>query len=165
MRSRDASAAVPTAFEVGGAVPALCALRARHRGHYLIAAALTIAAGLASRKFPGLLPAVLGKYPGDALYAVLIYWLVALVLNPPGLVRAAGFALGFCFAVELLQLWQTPWLLAIRANPFGHLVLGSHFHAGDLLAYAIGVLLAAALEAASLNLRPGLRPRGLRPGR
>lgn len=140
----------------------LSAFRSGHRSLYLIAALLTIAAGLASRKFPGLLPEALGKYPGDALYAVLIYWLVALVLNPPGFVRTAGFALGFCFAVELLQLWQAPWLVAIRANPFGHLVLGSHFHAGDLLAYALGGLFAVALESRVFS---GLMACALRQGR
>ena len=165
MRNSAACDAMRAASVGRAAGHPLSAFRSGHRSAYLIAALLTIAAGLASRKFPGLLPEVLGKYPGDALYAVLIYWLVALVLNPPGLARMAGFALMFCFGVELLQLWRAPWLVAIRANPFGHLVLGSHFHAGDLLAYAIGVLFALALEAGVLNLRSGLRLRGLRPGR
>lgn len=119
----------------------------RERGRYALAVLLTIAAGLASRRWPWLLPEALGKYPGDALYAVMIYWLVALAHPRGGLVRSGTFALAICFAIECLQLWQPPWLQAIRATTIGHLVLGSHFHAPDLLAYAIGVPAAMAIDA------------------
>ena len=123
------------------------ACRTRRRGRYALAVLLTIAAGLASRRWPWLLPEALGKYPGDALYAVMIYWLVALVRPRDGLVRSGAVALALCFAIEGLQLWQPPWLQTIRATTLGHLVLGSHFHAPDLLAYTIGVLAAMTIEA------------------
>lgn len=126
--------------------------RTRQRGRYALAVLLTIAAGLASRRWPWLLPDALGKYPGDALYAVMIYWLVALVRPRDGIVRSGTFALAICFAIEGLQLWQPPWLQAIRATTIGHLVLGSHFNAPDLLAYAVGVLAAMASEALAVAL-------------
>lgn len=118
----------------------------QHRAVYGLAVLLTIAAGLASRRWPGLLPEALGKYPGDALYAVMIYWLVALARPRDGIARSVLLALAICFAIEFLQLWQPQGLQAIRATTIGHLVLGSHFHALDLFAYAIGVPGAMAAE-------------------
>ena len=120
--------------------------RTQHRAACALAILLTIAAGLASRRWPGLLPGALGKYPGDALYAVMVHWLVVFVRPRDGIVRSGTFALAICFAIEFMQLWQPPWLQAIRATTIGHLVLGSHFHAPDLLAYAIGVAASASLE-------------------
>jgi hypothetical protein len=120
--------------------------RAAARWLYVLAAAATICLGLASRRWPWLLPEPLGKYPGDALYALLIYLLVCLLR--PGLTIAATamVALLWCFGVEFLQLWQPPWLQAVRATTAGHLVLGSHFHALDLLAYGVGVWAAGGVE-------------------
>lgn len=121
--------------------------RTQHRAVYALAILLTIAAGLASRRWPGLLPDALGKYPGDALYAMMVYWLVVFARPRSGIVRSAALALAICFAIEFLQCWQPPWLQAIRATMLGHLVLGSHFNAPDLLAYALGVVAAASVEA------------------
>ena len=49
----------------------------------------TIALGLASRKYPALFPAIFEKYPGDALWAQMVYWLAAFVspyvFSPPAL--------------------------------------------------------------------------------
>ena len=128
----------------------LAAFRTRRKGRYALAVPTTIAAGLASRLWPGLLPDALGKYPGDALYAVMVYWLVALARPRDGIARTGAVALAICFAIEFQQLWQPPWLQAIRATTIGQLVLGSHFNALDLLAYTIGVLAAMAIEAFAL---------------
>ena len=118
----------------------------RKRSHLVLLAALTIALGLASRRFPALFPSMLGKYPGDALYAVLVYWLVAFArpgTSPP---RCAVVATAFCFAIEFLQLWQQPLLKAVRSTTLGHLVLGSSFGALDLVAYVAGTAAACAVE-------------------
>lgn len=133
--------------------------RTTHRLVYGGAAALTIAVGLASRRVTWLFPAALGKYPGDALYAVLAYWLLAMALPRLHPVRTAGLCTLFCFAIEAGQLWHPPWLDAIRATMLGHLVLGSSFAAGDLLAYAVGACAAAAIEMTAIRLH---RDRGTR---
>ena len=62
-------------------------------------------------------------------------------------------ALLICFAVEFGQLVQTPWLVALRAHPLGHLVLGSTFGWGDLIAYTAGVAIAALVDKAALFRR------------
>lgn len=111
----------------------------RTRLLYLAAAAIVIAVGLASRKVEGLFPSFLGKYPGDALWALMAFFLIGALRPALSICRTAVFALAVCFAVEFGQLYQAPWIRAVRANPLGHLVLGSRFHSPDLVAYAVGV--------------------------
>ncbi len=106
----------------------------------------TIAAGLASRKFPGLLPAFLGKYPGDALWSLMVFFGVGAMFPTAAGVRVATTALGLAYAVEALKLWQAPWLVQVRHTAIGHLVFGHVFSWQNLVAYAVGVLVGLALE-------------------
>lgn len=111
----------------------------RNRILYAAAIFAVIAAGLASRRFPGQLPAVLGKYPGDALWALMIYLIVGFIRPRWTSLAVAGVALGICFAVEFGQLYHAPWIDTVRRTTVGHLVLGSAFGSVDLIAYAVGV--------------------------
>jgi hypothetical protein len=122
-----------------------------HRNRIIYAAAVfaVIAAGLASRRFPGLLPAVLGKYPGDALWALMIYLIVGFLRPSWSKLAVAGAALGLCFAVEFGQLYHAPWIDSVRRTTLGHLVLGSAFGSLDLMAYAVGVSIGYLVELAS----------------
>lgn len=122
------------------------ASRQRNRLLYAVLVLAVIAAGLASRRYPGLLPAALGKYPGDALWALMVMLLYGLARPRWPTTLTASAALATSFAVELSQLYQADWINAIRHTTLGHLVLGSGFHAMDLLAYAVGVVLGAAAE-------------------
>lgn len=117
----------------------------RNRGVYLIAALLVIMLGITSRSTT-LFPVFLGKYPGDALWALLIFLLFALLLPKQKTEHCALFALLFSFAIECSQLYQAPWLNTIRHTTLGHLVLGSGFHTMDFLAYSVGVLLGALFD-------------------
>ncbi len=118
----------------------------RRRLVYVGAVALTIALGLGSRAIA--LPWWLAKNAGDALYATMIYWGIRVLFPVAGTMRVAIAALTWCFAIELTQLYQAPWIDAIRATTPGHLVLGQGFHAFDLVCYVIGVALAIGCEAA-----------------
>jgi hypothetical protein len=118
----------------------------RRRLPYGLLVPLVITTGLASRAHPGLLPAALGPYPGDALWALLVLLLIALARPGWAVARVAAAALATAFAVEFSQLWQPGWLNALRHTTPGHLVLGSTFHAPDLLAYTAGVALGAAMD-------------------
>ena len=69
---------------------------------------LVIALGLASREFPSLFPAVLGKYPGDALWAWMIFLGWAWVKPKAGTSRLAVLALVTSYVVEFSQLYQAP---------------------------------------------------------
>lgn len=108
----------------------------------------TIALGLATRKYPGLLPTFLGKYPGDALWATMVFFLWGLVLPKASVMRVAALALSTSWIVEFAQSIQVPWLVALRSTTIGHLMLGSTFHAPDLVAYAVGIGLGSGLERA-----------------
>jgi len=127
----------------------------RSRPLYALLVLAAVAAGLASRKVPGLLPTALGKYPGDALWALMVLLLYGLARPRWSIGRVATAALATAFAVEFSQLWQDDWINTIRHTTLGHLVLGSTFHVPDLLAYAVGVAFGAALE--YLLLRPWSR--------
>lgn len=120
--------------------------KTRNRALYALLAGLTIVVGLASRKYSALLPPLLAKNAGDALYAVMVYWLLGLCLPRLSPARTALAAGVFCFGIEFLKFVQTPWLVAARYNRFGALVFGSGFHWSNLVCYVLGALIAIALE-------------------
>ena len=105
-----------------------------------------IALGLASRKYPFLFPALLGKYPGDALLALMVFLGWAFFRPRASTRQLATVALAVSFLVEFSQLYQAPWLNDIRRTTMGHLVLGSTFSWLDMVAYAVGVSMGALLD-------------------
>lgn len=108
--------------------------------------AITIVLGLASRRYAAHLPSWLAKNAGDALYATMMFWGIGLLLPRASIRRVAVLATAFCFAIEASQLHHAAWIDAVRATRPGALVLGSGFHALDLLCYVLGVGLGAAIE-------------------
>ena len=118
----------------------------RNRVWYCLATVGVIAAGLASRRFPSLLPAALGKYPGDALWAVMVYLGWGVVLPKASGLRVALLAAVCCAGIEFLKLWPAPWLVELRHTTLGHLVFGHVFSWANLLAYLLGILTAFAIE-------------------
>ena len=86
-----------------------------------------VALDLASRRYPGLVPAFLGKYPGDTLWALMVFCGLGF-LNGCSTARLAFYAPLISYADELSQLYQAPWINQIRATSIGHLILGSTFH-------------------------------------
>lgn len=89
---------------------------------------------------------MLGKYPGDVLWAQMVYWLVALCAPTASISRVSAWALTIAYVDELSQLYQSQWINAMRATALGHAVLGSHFSWRDVIAYTVGVALVAAAE-------------------
>ncbi|NLP12740.1 DUF2809 domain-containing protein [bacterium] len=99
----------------------------------------TIALGLTSRTGFNLFPQALGKYPGDVFWALLFFLILAIV-RPAWSTRAlAILTFGISCADEISQLYQAPWINAIRATAPGHIVLGSAFSWLDILAYVVGI--------------------------
>jgi hypothetical protein len=122
----------------------------RDRLRLVVAALTVIPLGLLTRAdIP--LPALVLTYGGDTLYATLVYLLVTLVWLRQPAWRLGMLALTICFAVELSQLSQVPWLDALRTTLPGRLVLGAGFLGSDLACYVAGVLLGVVLD---LMLRP-----------
>lgn len=119
---------------------------ARRRLPALAAMLLAMALGLASRRWPGVLPAALGKYPGDALWAAMVFfgWRA---LRPRARTRDVALsALATSIAVECAKLWQAPWLVQFRHTTLGHLLLGHAFSWQNLVAYGVGVLAGSVLD-------------------
>lgn len=110
-----------------------------------LAAALVVLAGLATSR---LVPGVLGDALGDALYAALVLLLVTLVAPRSRPAVRATVAVALCWAVELAQATGGP-AAAVRAWPPLRYLLGTTFAWPDLVAYAVGVLVAAGLMRAS----------------
>ncbi|WP_217181389.1 DUF2809 domain-containing protein [Streptomyces sp. AC495_CC817] len=97
-----------------------------------------------------------GDIAGDALYAALLYLLVALIAPRWHPIQPALVSAGICTAVELLQLTHIPRDLS-AAFPPAALVLGSGFDPRDLVVY---VLAAAAASGLDVAVTGALRRRG-----
>lgn len=121
----------------------------RNRLHYFSLIVLTIIIGLASRHFSNYLPEIINLGLGDALWALMMYWMLAFVFPAASIRNLTAMALTVCFLVEISQLIQVDWLNTLRSNRFAALVLGQGFLWSDLLAYTIGVVSGMAIE---LNL-------------
>ena len=107
-----------------------------------------IVSGLALRGFGlGLgIPAFFVKYGGSLLWAMMVFFSVAMAapgLKRPGIALVAA-AIAIC--VELFRLVHTPWLDAFRLTLGGALLLGRIFSPWNLLAYGIGIVLAMLLD-------------------
>ena len=83
---------------------------------------------------------------GDVLYAVLIYFGFRFILIDFKKATSHLLSLLFCFGIEILQLVQIDWLIAIRKTTLGHYILGEGFLWSDLLCYIIGTLLAFLID-------------------
>ena len=118
---------------------------------------LVIAIGLASRRGYVPFPAVLGNYPGDALWAWVVLLCVAWVRPSIARTKLASWSLVIAFAIEFLQLYQAPWMQALRANKLAYLVLGNGFDPLDLVAYVAGIALGLVVDRGweSARLRRG----------
>ncbi|MFE6077649.1 DUF2809 domain-containing protein [Paenibacillus sp. NPDC057886] len=107
---------------------------------YFIAVILTMAVGLASRRFGELLPDFVHEHFGDALWAGMIYFGVRLVWINRSRELALMVSLLFSWVVECSQMIQTPWLNEVRSTVLGALILGRGFLVMDLLRYVVGIL-------------------------
>ena len=125
----------------------------RRRLLQLAATVVVIALGLASRAFPQFVPDSLGKYPGDALWAMMIVFGLGIFATRMRTWQLALWALLVCFAVEFSQLYQAPWIVELRSHTLGHMVLGSFFGWADLIAYTAGVAVAAIIDNVALFKR------------
>lgn len=117
---------------------------ARRRIVLAALALATVGIGLAVH---GLLDGTIGDVAGDALYAVLVYLLAALLLPRARRLWPALVAVAVCTGVELLQLTGLPHAWASAFPPIG-LVLGSGFDPRDLAVYAIAAVAASVVDTA-----------------
>ena len=113
--------------------------RVRHRGFHTLCVAVTICAGLASRSELLALPVFVAKYAGDALWGLMIFLLLAVLLPGRTTLTVVLLAAMVCCAVEFSQLYHVPWLDALRQTWLGRMTLGNVFAWGDMAAYLAGI--------------------------
>jgi hypothetical protein len=113
----------------------------RNRLWYAAVMLAVIAAGLASRRYPWLFPDYMGKYPGDAFWALMVFLGWGIIFPGISTGRIALYALATSFVDEFSQLYHAAWIDRIRATFLGHIILGEWFNWPDLVAYAIGILI------------------------
>ncbi|MDD2797936.1 MAG: DUF2809 domain-containing protein [Bacteroidales bacterium] len=118
----------------------------RNRIIYLLWVILAIISGLLSRKFELYLPDFVNTFLGDAIWAMMIYFGFAFILNTRKSTFIATISLIFCYLIEISQLYQANWINVIRHTSLGGLVLGFGFLWSDILAYSMGITLAYGLE-------------------
>jgi hypothetical protein len=72
----------------------------------------------------------------------MIYLIICVAFPKWSPFRIALIALGFCYAIEISQLYQQDWLNQIRNTRLGALILGRGFLWTDFLCYTVGIQLA-----------------------
>lgn len=107
--------------------------------------ALIIVLGLSARLIPQYLPSCYVTYTGDFLWAMLVYFLYALLLRL-STNAALGMALITAYLIEISQLFHPAWLDSLRSIRLLGFILGFGFLWSDLIAYTLGIFLAAALD-------------------
>jgi hypothetical protein len=123
---------------------------------YITIAAITIGTGLFIRIKKHLFPGVFNLYAGDALYAVMMYFLVSAITKKHLLLKAI-IILAVCYAIEFSQLYKVAWIETIRQTLPGKLVLGSGFLYTDLVSYAIGTAFAFFVDYLLIDKGQGAR--------
>lgn len=124
----------------------------RNRLFYGVLILITIGLGLFSREiaYPYLSDLV-NQYLGDAIWAGMIFLIFRFIFIKKETRLIALYSLAFCLFIELSQFYHAPWIDSVRATRLGGLVLGFGYLWTDLLAYYIGVHLAATIELFLIN--------------
>ncbi len=126
-------------------------MKSRKPSLYITSTLLVVCLGLLSRKFSYLLPDVINTYLGDALWAVMIYLLFAVLYKTWSSNRVALLSILFSYGIEISQLYHAQWIDAIRNTTLGGLVLGFGFLWTDMLAYSIGIAVIFLIEKYSVK--------------
>lgn len=120
-----------------------------------------MALGLLSRRAPA--PAWVSVYVGDVLWGVMFFWLWATLSPRRPRALLALLAASTSVLIELSQLYQSPWIAAVRGTRLGGLLLGHAFSWSDVACVSLGSLLGATLD---LGLRRALHePRTAADGK
>lgn len=123
----------------------------RTRALSLIALVATIGLGLWSRSSLFLGTPVVAQHLGTILWAVALHWAIRTLMPRWPLLRVSALTLLIAWAIELLQITAIPRTLS-SWHPLLRLVFGSSFDLRDLVALAVGVGVAAGVDAIRIRL-------------
>ncbi len=103
----------------------------------------TVITGLVLRLVPLGIPYSITKYGGSALWAVMVYLLMAAGMPRVRPAHLAAVVVAFAWAVELSRLFHSPGMDAFRLTLAGALLLGRVFSWWHLLIYGLAIGLTA----------------------
>ena len=118
----------------------------RNRTIYCVLIISVITLGLASRKFSMFLPAFVGEYAGDTLYALMAYFIFGWLKPKYSISKNWLASFGFSYLIEISQLYHSQWLDSIRQIKLGGLILGYGFLWSDIICYTVGVAIGIIFE-------------------
>jgi len=116
----------------------------RNRIIYALFIIVIIGIGLVSRA--DFIPKLIYPYLGDVLYALMIYFIIGFLFPRFRSLKVALISIVICFIIELSQLFEPDWIIEIRRNKLGGLILGYGFLWSDLISYIIGGVMGLGLE-------------------
>jgi len=106
---------------------------------YIILVLIVMILGLSTRRFSDYFPNWINLYLGDALWALMIFFLFGLLFRTRETKWVTVRALFFSFSIEISQLYHSQWIDSLRMTRIGGLVLGYGFLWSDLVSYTIGI--------------------------
>ena len=119
-------------------------MKPRTRTLYFFLIIITIALGLFSRST--FIPLLIYPYLGDALYAVMIYFIVTFIAPKTSFHKTSIISILICYTIEFSQLYQAPWISELRHYTLVKLVLGQGFLWTDLVSYLLGTILGFSID-------------------
>ena len=105
-----------------------------------------VVAGLGSRRLAPLFPALLRKYPGDVLWATMVFLVCGFLFPRLSRIKIGLLASAISLCVECAKLVHAPCLDAVRPTAWYRLLFGTSFSFANLGCYLAGILLAGLVE-------------------
>lgn len=125
----------------------------RNRIIYGIGIAIVIFSGLSFRYYSNIMPEWIGNYVGDILWGLMVFLCIGFIFKTWSTLKAGLTALLFSFAIEISQLYHSPWIDSIRRTFLGALILGFGFLWSDLICYTIGIMIGVFIEEVTRCIR------------
>ncbi len=123
-------------------------MKSARRYTFIYLCLIVIALGVISRilRFEN---AIFDKYLGDALYAILFYLLISMLVSELRAIRKATIVFMLMMTLELFQLTRIPMALSQNENVLARIaamLLGTVFSWLDILAYLVGIVIVASVD-------------------
>ena len=116
----------------------------RNRILYAILIIATIGLGLVSRA--DFIPKLIYPFFGDILYSLMIFFIIGFIFTDLSSLKIVLISVGICYIIELSQFYEANWIVEIRNNKLGGLLLGYGFLWSDLISYLVGGVLGLSID-------------------
>jgi hypothetical protein len=102
--------------------------------------------GITTHIYSTFVPEFISYIGGDILWAFAVFFLLSILFPGKSALSRTLITIGISVVIELQQLYQAPWIEAIRETLLGNLILGFHFSWLHLFCYLVGAILGALSE-------------------